>query len=474
MIASIIRKEFAEFHRDRRLRLVGLAMIVLALAALAVSALAQARYAAERETAMAADRAIWIGQGAINPHLAAHMGQYAFKPRLPLAAFDPGLTPWMGEAVWIEAHYQNPPQARPAETSSLIQRFGDLSPAWILQALLPLLIIMSGFAAVAGERDRGSLKLQLVQGARALPLLAGKAANLMFGAAVVVTSLVVLTSIASASASSTVSSLDIAVRWMGAVAIYLCYAAIWVGLTVGVSAIASSARQALLILLCVWAVCIVLIPRLAAEHASTVYPVPTAGVFWEKVRLAREGGIDGHNPGDERAATLMEQVLAQYGVSSLEELPVDFAGISLQAGEEYGNLVYDRLYGELQAQENRQVAAQRWYAPVSPLISIKTLSMGLAGTDLVHQQSFTHAAEGHRRDIQRLLNAEQTRTGKGQNNRNTAPPGFWDTVQTFSYVPPAIKGILDRYVMDIVLLLLWVAGTGMFLLFAANRLEKRA
>jgi len=472
MLGAIAAKELTEFGRDRRLAIIAFALLLLAFAAIGTGALQQARYAAERDTAVATDQEIWHGQGAVNPHSAAHMGQYAFKPRAPLALFDPGLSPWLGEAIWLEAHYQNPPQARPAQTSNLIQRFGDLSPAWVLQAMLPLLIVMSGFAMVAGERERGSLRLQMIQGSKALPLLLGKAGALLAGAALVV---VVLLAAAGVAVSWTTGwTGDAGARWFGLLVAYLLYAAIWVGMTVSVSAFAATARQALLVLLTVWAVAIVLVPRLAAEQATAAHPIPAAGAFWEAVRVAREQGIDGHNPGDARAKALEAQVLAQYGVASVDDLPIDFAGISLQAGEDYGNQVFDRLYGGIIASENAQVAAQTWFAPLSPLIGIRALSMGMAGNDLVHQQQFTAAAEAHRRTVQRQLNAEQARTGKGQNFNNKAPPEFWQRVPTFIYQAPSIASVGGRYVTPWVVTLAWLAGVAALFGLAAARLEKRA
>lgn len=472
MVAAIAVKEWTEFGRDRRLAIMALVMLLLAITAIGTGALQQERYAAERGTAVAADQAIWRGQGSVNPHSAAHMGQYAFKPRAALALFDPGLSPWLGEAIWLEAHYQNPPQARPAQTSNLIQRFGDLSPAWVLQAMLPLLILMSGFATVAGERERGSLRLQLIQGSKVLPLMLGKASALLVGAAVVVVAMLVVAGVAVSGTTGWNS--DAGARWLGLLVAYLLYAAIWVGVTVSVSALAATARQALLVLLALWAVGVVLVPRLAAEQATAAHPVPASGAFWEAVRVAREQGIDGHNPSDTRAKALEAQVLAQYGVTSVDDLPIDFAGISLQAGEDYGNQVFDRLYGGIVASEMAQAAAQTWFAPLSPLVGVRALSMGMAGNDLVHQQQFTAAAEAHRRAVQRQLNAEQARTGKGQNFNNKAQPDFWERVPTFAYRGPSIASVAGRYVTSWGVTLAWLVGVAVLFAFATARLEKRA
>ncbi|MBB6229348.1 ABC-2 type transport system permease protein [Polymorphobacter multimanifer] len=472
MIAAVIAKEFRELARDRRIGIIAIVLSLLALVAIVIGTVQQARYADDRRIAVAADQSLWYDQGAVNPHVAAHMGQYAFRPPAALGPFDPGLSPWLGQAVWIEAHYQNPPQARPAQSAGLVQRFGDLSPAWILQALMPLLIVMAGFAAIAGEREGGNLRLQLMQGARPLPLLAGKAGAMFGGAALLVTGILLV-----GGGFTTLTggiNADGLLRLASAWVVYLLYAAVWAALTVGVSALAATARGALLALLCLWMTSVVLVPRLAAEQAIRSHPVPSAGEFWNDVTIARQAGVTGHDVGNPAMATLQKEVLAQYGVTSLEELPVDFSGIALQKGEEYSDTIYDRLYGDLAAIEDAQATSQRWFAPLSPAISVRFLSMGLAGSDLLHQRAFAAAAETHRRTLQRQLNAEQTRTGKGRNNANTADRSFWETVRTFTYRSPGLETFAERYLADLAIILGWVVAALAFLAFAARRLGKRA
>lgn len=472
MLRTIMAREWLEFRRDRRLVVLTAIFAALALAAVVTGTSQQLRFVADRAAAVDADRSIWRGQGAVNPHSAAHFGQFAFKPAPTLGLFDPGYSPYFGQAVWIEAHIQNPAQARPAEAAASVQRFGDLSPGWILQTLLPLLIILSGFATAAGERERGNLKLQLVHGARAWPLVAGKTLALTGGAIVIVTALVGLGMVGGLVAVG--PSADLLARGVALLAIYATYATVWSMLTVTVSSLASTARQAFVILLGIWALAVVLLPRIAAEEATIAHPLPSAGAFWETVAKAREAGIDGHSSEDARTKALMASTLARYGAKTPADLPVDFAGIALQAGEDYGNTVFDRLYGQYAAMERAQAERQLWYAPLSPTIALRAASMGFSGTDLVHQQAFLKAAEQHRRHVERLLNDEQTRTGRGRNFNNTVAAGFFDGIPVFSYVSPRLLSVSANYAAPAAVLLAWLIGAIALLALASRRLEARA
>ena len=472
MIATVARRELTELLRDRRLTLLGIVILALALAALVFGSIDQARFTEGRTEAIAADRAIWQGQGEVNPHSAAHFGMFAFRPRASLTLFDPGLSPWMGEAVWIEAHYQNPAQGRPAESSALVQRFGDLSAAWMLQTLLPLFIILAGFANVAGERERGALRLQLVQGASARRLVTGKALALFALAMMVALPLVIIGGVAALKLTSDAG--DAATRWLWLLLIYAGYALIWTAFTLGVSALANSARQALVILLASWVLAVALLPRFAADTAARAYPTMAAGEFWESIKKARNEGIDGHDPSDARTKALQEAVMKQYGVTRMEDLPVDFSGIALQAGEDYGNRVFDRFYGDLRDAQNAQQRAALAFSPLSPLMALRPLSAGLAGNDVTHQEAFTAAAEQHRRAVQRRLNDEQTEHGKGANFNNKVHADFWMNVPTFDWQPPQLAKVARAYVAPGLILLAWLAAALSFLLFAARRLETRA
>ena len=55
-------------------------------------------------------------------------------------------------------------------------------------------------------------------------------------------------------------------------------------------------------------------------------------------------GIDGHNPFDQRKKELEDEVLNKYQVDNLSQLPINFAGIIMQADEEY-DIVWDKHYG---------------------------------------------------------------------------------------------------------------------------------
>lgn len=151
VVAVIARKEALELVRDARLMWAGGLLVLLMLAAMLLGWQQMQRTAAERSAAQAVTYQQWLGQGEKNPHGAGHFGQFAFKPSTPLSFADPGVTPFVGSTLWMEAHKQNEFKFRPARDATSLQRFGELSVAFVLQILAPLLIILLTFSAFSSE-----------------------------------------------------------------------------------------------------------------------------------------------------------------------------------------------------------------------------------------------------------------------------------------------------------------------------------
>src|SRR6478609_11826184 len=133
-------------------------IIILSVVAMASGSIRQSQINSERAAGQALDYQAWLQQGERHPHDAAEQGMHVFKPQPPLAVLDPGIEPFVGSTVWLQAHRQSELKFRPAQDATGLQRFGQLSPAWIVQVLVPLLIIVIGFGAISGERERGTLR----------------------------------------------------------------------------------------------------------------------------------------------------------------------------------------------------------------------------------------------------------------------------------------------------------------------------
>ena len=461
-IRVMAAKELRESLRDGRFRWLAISVLILLAAGLIAGGL-ETREAQEAiALAEEAERQTWEGQGPRNPHSAAHFGNYAFKPRPMLSSLDRGVDAYLGTAVWLEAHWQDPFALRPAEDRTAVQRFGELTAAFTLQVLVPLLIIVLGFSAFAGERERGTWLHLASLGLDGRTLAFGKALGLGAALALVLLPAGLLT-------------LGLA-AWGGSVGatavlllVYAAYFVTWLGLVLAVSAWASTARTALVVLLGFWMLQALVVPRLVADIAESAVPVPTPRAFFAAIAEDEAQGMDGLGDRAERRQALEEKTLAEYDVASLDELPINFAGLSLQASEEHSNLVYDKHYGDLWRRYLDQERLHVWGAVLSPRLAVRALSMAVAGTDVSRHRHFAEAAELHRRELVKFLNQDMIENAGANSFGYMADEELWRATPAFSYQPPGLDESLARQGLAVVCLVVWLVGALAFAVVAVSR-----
>ena len=455
MTRHIARKEFTDMLRDGRFRWCSILVGALLLVSLG-HGWVQAREAQqELAAAQATAREHWESQGEKNPHSAAHYGIYAFKPRLALSFVDEGIDPYAGTSVWLEAHRQNDFLLRPAQDATAAQRVGALTAAQVLQHLVPLLIILLAFGALAGERERGTLRQLLSTGIGRRELAVGKSLGIAGALALLLVPAAVVGAAALVVGSPGPASSPLA-RGTVLAGVYLAYFTAFLALSLAVSAWARSSRTALVILLGVWVMNGLVAPRVAVDLSKWLHPTPSAVEFARTMERELASGVDDISRPDRAALT--ERLLTEYGVERVEDLPINESGVYLQESEEFGNRIFDRNYGALWDTFERQGNVHETLAVAAPLLAVRTLSMGLAGTDVEQHRHFATAAEAYRRELMRRMNgdlAENSRSGEVY----LAGPELWAEVPPLEYDAPSLGWVLGNRILSLVVLGIWLAGT---------------
>ncbi|KXU35894.1 hypothetical protein AXK11_05010 [Cephaloticoccus primus] len=468
MISTIVRHEFKGALRDGRFRWAGIIIALLLLAALFAGWSYHRDISAQRREAAHAEQHRWLNQPEKNPHSAAHYGVYAFKPRLTPALIDPGVEPYAGVATWMEAHRQNDVLYRPAEDATAAQRFGDLTVALVLQLLLPLLIVAVGFGAVSAERERGTLRQVSALGLSPTRWLFGKALGLASAFALLAVPALLCSGLVLAALQD--GATENAWGRFGLLAlVYLVYLAVFLFLTLGVSASVRSSRASLIILLGVWMLNGLLVPRTLSELAASRHPVPSVAEVKNNVAQKQQDPEYAR-----RAREIWEpRVIAKYGLSGVEELNgLSSRGLQLLRSESAGYLVFDEAYGELHDQIEAQNAYQRARSWIAPLAALQPLSRALAGTDFAHHRAFIESAEAYRRVIQDTMNEDiLLNDGKQGSGPYLAGADLWAKVPPLVIPTPTLGDALRGQCAPLVALVAWFAATVLFFVTAARRLR---
>ncbi|MGF7155882.1 ABC transporter permease [Novosphingobium gossypii] len=475
-VRLIARDELRLMARNRVAMVACVLLVLLTVAAIASSWAHQRGIEDLRTRHQHAAEQAFDAQPDRHPHRMVHYGTFIFRPLSALAAFDPGVDAFTGNSMFLEGHRQNTANFGDVNQSSLLVRFGQLTPAFVLQAVAPLLLIFLGYGAVARETERGTLRVLMMQGATRGQIVRGKLRALAIVALLVaVPAMLGLLALAGRPGASI---LPMATIGLG----YGAWLLTWVTVIVLVSALAGRSRDALLALVAIWAMSVVLLPRVAPDVAGAA--VPLQNRFQTEVAIARDLRRlgDAHNPDDPHFAAFKRSVLQRYGVSRVEDLPVNYKGLLAVEGERITSALFDRYSGESYAAQGRQNAIVAGLGAISPAIALRSLSMAAAGTDFAAHRGFLEQAEAYRFALVQRLNtlqadgvsyADDTADDADADRRKRVSGQNWEAMPDFAYRAPDGATLAARALPGLGVVLGWLAVAGVLLAFATRRLGER-
>ncbi|WP_448519921.1 ABC transporter permease [Rhodoflexus sp.] len=462
MISIIFNKEIADFRQDKRSWLIAAVLYMLFALGLTEGYRYYTETTAIHELAAKESYEQWLSQGKKNPHGAAHYGFYAFKPLSPLSILDKGMESYLGQSVWLEAHNQNEVKERQANDAGSLARIGELSAGLVWYMALPLAIILLGFNLFNKERANGTLRLWLSSQVSVRQILVGK------WLALYVWSLaLLLPMLATAAASVAVADAAAMEQYWGRLWLLfgalLAYVAFWTLATLLVSFYTYQAGTALALLTGFWAVGCFFVPRLSSTLAKVIHPAPSSFEFSENIRLDTELGLDRQTPAAERQKHLQDSLLAQYGVDSIHQLPINYTGAMLQYNEEYGYRVFEKNYGQLHDIYRQQDKVMEWCSLLSPPLAMRHLMVHLSGTGLVRYLHFAQQAEAHRRLIAETMNNDIMNNGAGKRVYESDEK-LWRKIPPFVYRASSLVHDAPYTAIALLALGLWLFLAGWWLI----------
>ena len=450
------------------------AFLVLIIIALSSSFLSNLQHQHDVEHYSQDVRDRWENNPDKHPHRMAHYGYVAFRSKTALSFFDKGLDSYLGNVVFLEAHRQNSVNFSNASQSSGLLRFGELSAGLLLQLLLPLLIFFWGFASVSGEREKGILKLYLTQGVSWKEVILGKSIGI-FGVSMIITiPALVLTIILALIQSQTLSHTIVPI--IGLSISYLMYMMVMSLLAVWVSAQNSSSKSALIILIGIWLLFVLIVPKLSQVAAQITIPSPSKIEFDSMVEheLIQQG--DSHNPDDPHFNAIKDSLLMAYNVSSTAELPFNYSGFIMKEGEKLSTNIYRKHKSDLIDIYRRQSRVVNTMALINPYLAIKEVSMVLSGTDFGSYQIFNKEAESYRYQLAQTMNDLQIEH-ISNNTSSSADKGavisqqYWRDFPPFQHRFLTLSEMVQSIAYPACALLLWLFAFSLGAIFFTKNLD---
>lgn len=475
---EITRIAYEEWRLWLRSKVVVAAALIVAVLLAATSVLTVNRIAAEQvqriEQQVAAEET-FFAQPDRHPHRMVHYGHYAFRPPPPLAVFEPGVDAVTGQSIFLEGHRQNTAMFADTKAAADLGGFAALTPASLYQLLLPLLLIVLGHAIFLRERESGTLAVMLAQGQSGVKLAFGKAMALL---AVVALFMLPLLVVAAYSVSLGESALAAATLVSG----YFVYVCVWGGIVLAASILLKQRAVSLGALIFVWLFAALIVPRFAINASSAAIDAP-GKIESDLVMLAEQRKLgDGHDAADPAFMQLQAEVLEQYGVETIEELPINWRGVVASYSEaeltELLNSYADERI-ELEASQSRIFGL---FGLASPTIAISSASRTIAGTDLATHHRFLREAEALRFGFVQALNEkhvteldyelDMNRNADAEASRRArVNADAWQVLDEFRFAPDDANERLDRAGGALAILFTWLLVSGAVVSLAARRVK---
>lgn len=418
----------------------------------------------------------WEKMPGKHPHRMAHYGYIVFRTRHPLSFFDFGMESYTGNAVFLEAHRQNTINFSEAGFSTGMLRFGEISIAMILQVLLPLIIFFIGFNTVATDRENGTLKILLSQGASWKEIIMGKSLGLLGIAMSVLLPVSIITLGGCLIIQKPAYAVDDMVRILWIVLSYTFYLGIVSIIAVLVSSVSRTAKLALVSLIGIWLLFSIIFPRATQALGNFLYPSPSKIAFETAIEkdLIKKG--DSHDPNDPYYKALKDSVLSAYKANSLEQLPFNYSGFQMKEGERISAEIYNQHLFALLNTYEKQNSVSGISAFINPFAALRNFSMAISGTDFNSYARFQQQAEDYRYRLAQHMNDLQIKLISNKKLSDHDKPysisqEHWKAFPDFEYKTLRWKNVLINERLSLAALLLWMALLSAVVIILSKKLK---
>ncbi|MFC3122691.1 DUF3526 domain-containing protein [Agaribacter flavus] len=458
-ISAVAKDEWRYWQRSKLAVSVLIIGLLLTVSSVIVTLVNMHALSHERSSLQNTAEETFVDQPDRHPHRMVHYGHYAFRVPAPLSILDPGVDAYTGNSVFLEGHRQNSAMFAEQKQGTGLTSLGSLSPAFVVQVLAPLLLILIAYSSMSREKESQTLSFILSQGTSIYTLLLGKRLALLSVVALILLPLALAGIFAMVQGESAI----IVASFLLA---YFMYLSVWALIVLFVSAVFSKNSESFTALAFIWILLCIAMPRIASSTASTVSPSQgkLETDFAVLAELRKLG--DGHNANDPAFAKLKASLLEKYEVDSVEELPVNFRGIVASTSEAELTEVLNRFAEQSMQEELSQTHIARNFGWLSPMVAIRALSMINAGTSIETHHRFMREAETLRFNFVQSLNqvhVEQL-SYKDDINRNKGEDAWekakvsaenWQVIRDFTFETDTASTRLERSTSGFLQLLLW-------------------
>jgi len=380
------------------------------------------------------------------------------KPPTVLSTVAVGIQDAVGRNVTLDYSRSPKPVDSKYDSNPVFAIFGPLDMTLIVKIVLSLFAVLFTFDAVAGEKEKGTLKLTLANPVPKDQLILGKAIG---GFVSLILPLAIPFLMGLIFLNIFPGILLTAQDWIRLGVVLLCfllYISVFFNLGLLISSRTHRASSSLFILLFIWVILIFIIPKAAVMVSRQLVPVPSAHALdserqaFSKMVQARAGRLSD--------AWFRENPYPRGGPPSAVANWWDaFRTFSRQQSESFYELTGDRyaeLDAEFQARQRRQQAVALNLSRFSPASAMVLSVLNLARTGTVEHERFLDSVRTYQTTFGKWVGQkaiEEMQVQRKERKERPDPPSL-DGMPVHAFEPQSLGGTFSGILLDICIMVL--------------------
>jgi len=380
------------------------------------------------------------------------------KPPTVLSAVAVGIQDAVGRNITLDYTRNPKPIDSKYDSNPVFAVFGPLDLTLIVKIVLSLFAILFTFDAVAGEKERGTLKLTLANQIPRDQLILGKAiggfVSLILPLAIPFLMGLILLNVFPDILFATED-------WIRLGTILLCfllYLSMFFNLGLFISSRTHRSSSSLFILLFIWVVLIFIIPKAATMVSRQLVPVPSAHAL-DSERRAFSEAVQG-KLNYSRENWFKENPYPRGApASAVAEWWDQMGDLNQQLSESYYDFTGDR-FAELdsgyEARRSRQQALALNLSRSSPASAMVLSVLNLARTGTVGHERFLNSVKTYQTTFGKWVErkaTEEMQVQREERKRGADPPSL-DGMPGHAFEPQGLAGTLSGILLDVCIMVL--------------------
>jgi ABC-type transport system involved in multi-copper enzyme maturation permease subunit len=381
-----------------------------------------------------------------------------FLPPQPLATLVTGVSNDIGRTIEVRGRGELTADDSRFNEDPIFAVFRFLDLDFIFQIVLSLFAILFAYDAICGEKERGTLKLSFANAVRKETYILGKLAGSYLALAIPL-----LVPIAAGCALLRILGIPMTgdewVRLGLIVGAGFLYLAVFLAISVFVSGMTRRSSSAFLMLLVIWILTVLVLPRTAVLVAGRAVDVPGVDEI-----ASQKSRFNAQLWADDRKA--MAEFRPSAPKDSMEQTMAQFNQFMQKIADERDKKMQE-FSGKLNEERENRQGAQRQVAlglaRISPSAVFSLAASSLAGTSVALEQSYKDAAAAYQQSYAAFM---KEKTGmlvggrvmmfRSMNDDGKKPePINPHDLPEFVFPQPSLAGVFGDCVTDLGLLALF-------------------